>query len=115
MHPSVRRSPMVHLSDAFCPVMIHARIHAYIHTCGIHIKVYLVILAVLVTILPAAVHVSVGGILFGCANGVFAWTILGPLVLISMSSAADMKQVTSNTVGQKFVYASMNACACKTA
>ena len=106
---------MVHLSDAFCTVMIHARIHAYIHTCGIHIKVYLVILAVLVTILPAAVHVSVGGILFGCANGVFAWTILGPLVLISMSSAADMKRVSSNTVGQKSMYASMNACACKIA
>jgi len=59
---------------------------------GTFFQYYLVSLSVLVTLLPAAVHVSVGGIAGGCANGVFGWTILGPLVMISVGNGTDLRR-----------------------
>lgn len=59
---------------------------------GLVFQIYLVTLALLVTLLPAGVHVSVGGIDAGCANGVFGWSILGPLVMISVGTSAHLRR-----------------------
>ena len=56
-------------------------------------RVYLMLLALLLIVLPAGVHISVGGLHSGCANGVFGWSILGPLVLVFAGSSRDLSRV----------------------
>lgn len=63
------------------------------------LQAYLICLGAMVTLLPPAVHVSVGGLEGGCANGVFGWSILGPVVLISVGSGAELTRAIAVVSG----------------
>ena len=63
------------------------------------LQAYLICLGAMVTLLPPAVHVSVGGLEGGCANGVFGWSILGPVVLISVSTSAELTRAMAVVSG----------------
>jgi hypothetical protein len=76
-------------------------------------QAYLTALAVSLVVLPSAVHVSVGGVKYGCANGVFGWSILGPVVLISCGASVHLRralEISSENPAPRGVRAC--ACAC---